>query len=864
MPVGFLDVRTLLWSLAALAPLCCVIIWSLHLQCRGRAQGTAYFGWAFTAAWGGAVLMALRGAIPDWASIVVANILAVLTVWMVVLGLERLAGLRGPHWQNLLAVVLTGPLFYYFSDVNPNLTVRHHLYALMSLLLFGQGAFLAFHRADPRMRPALRPLGLTMAIMCLTMAIRIVTLAIWMPRTQEFMAPAPSNALIVLASLALHLALTFSVVVTVNAWLLQQVADQEDRFSRVFQRAPYAGIIHRLSDSTIVDANEQSSRLLGIARDKLIGTSLQALGVWIDPQENQAARTDLRERGRLVGRHVRLRRPGGEVIDVLLSAETVDIDGQPYILSSYLDISANVRSDKVLRKSEESYRLLIDTHPDAILLVDLRGAVLLANPVARSLLCGGESEAHGKSLGDLLPEATTGILQRASDATSQERETRTFETSMSDGKGGAVPAVVAATPVLLRTSAVAILVVARDITDQRRAEEAREQMELRLIQAQKMESVGRLAGGVAHEFNNVLTGILNYVELTSADLPADHPARSIVADIADDASRSAQLTQRLLLLASHGTAEPRATDLNQRMAGMMTILRSLAGEGIQVTFQPGEGPTVVLIDPANLDQIALNLIVNARDAMASGGEATIVTDATALDDEAAARLGLSPGDYVRMTVADTGHGLTDEVRGHLFEPFFTTKPEGKGTGLGLATVQSVVRQAGGAVEVESREGAGAEFRVYLPAHTFEDEEPGSAAAASHAGGREQMLLVEDEKSIRITVQRFLEDAGYSVISAESPEVALTLLAEQQGPIDLMLTDVVMPGMNGPELAARLRTERPAMRVAYMSGYPADTMGRYGLAPGTAPFLPKPFTRHELLALIRATLDRPAGPDTHGP
>lgn len=856
-----LDVRTLLWSLAALAPLCCVIIWSLHLQCRGRAQGTAYFGWAFTVAWAGAVLMALRGVIPDWASIVTANVLAVVTIWLIILGLERLVGLRGPHWQNLLAVLLTGTLFYYFSDVSPDLTVRHHLYASVSLLLFGQGAYLVFRRAEPRLRPALRPLGATMAIMCVTMAVRIVTLAIWTPKTQEFMAPAPSNALIVLALLALHVALTFSVVVTVNAWLLQQVADQEERFSLVFRSAPYASMIHRLSDSIIVDANEQSTRLLGVPRDALIGTTLQSLAIWVNPEENRAARRDLREQGRLVGRHVRLRRPEGDVIDVLLSAETVDIDGRPYILSSYLDISANVRSDKVLRKSEEDYRLLIETHPDAILLVDLRGAVLVANPVARSLLGAGECETYERTLADILPEATPGILQRASGATSQEREARPFETTMVDCRGAAVPAAVAATPVLLRSSAVAILVVARDIADQRRAEEAREQMELRLIQAQKMESVGRLAGGVAHEFNNVLTGILNYVELASADLPADHPARSIVSDIADDANRSAQLTQRLLLLANRGTAEPRATDLNQRMAGMMTILRSLAGDRVRVVFQPCDGPTVVLIDPANLDQIALNLIVNARDAMASGGDATIRTDVKALEGDRAARLGLPQGDYVTLSVADTGHGLTAEVRDHLFEPFFTTKPEGKGTGLGLATVQIVVRQAGGAVEVESREGVGTEFRIHLPVHTSEAIEPGPTAAAGSTGGRERILVVEDEKSIRLTVKRFLEDAGYSVISAEAPEVALKLLAEQVLPIDLMLTDVVMPGMSGPELAIHVKAERPAMRVAYMSGYPADTMGRYGLASGKEPFLPKPFARHDLLTLIRSALDREAGTGT---
>ncbi|MCX6361954.1 MAG: PAS domain S-box protein [Armatimonadetes bacterium] len=852
--MGFLDVRTLLWSLAALAPLCCVIIWSLHLQCRGRAQGTVYFGWAFTVAWAGAVLMALRGIIPDWASIVVAIVLAALTVWLIVVGLERLVGLRGPHWQNALVVGLTGPLFYYFSAVHPSLTARHYLYALMSLSLFGQGAYLAFWRTEPRLRPALRPLGATMAAMCITMAIRIVALLIWAPKTQEFTAPAPSNAMIVLATLALHLALTFSAVVTVNAWLLHQVADQEERFSRVFQAAPYAGMIHRLSDSVIIDANEQSLRLLGVPRSALIGASLRSLGLWADADENEAVRREIRTQGRLVGRHVRFRNPAGQVIDTLLSAETVDIGGQPYILSSFLDISANVRSDQVLRRSEESYRLLIETHPDAILLVDIAGGILLANPVARAALGVEAEDAYGYALADLLPQAAAGIIQKASGAGANERETHPFESVMATGPGRTAPAIVAATPVLLRTSAVAILVVARDTTDQHRAEANREQMELRLIQAQKMESVGRLAGGVAHEFNNVLTGILNYVELASADLPAGHPARSIVADIADDAKRSAQLTQRLLLLANREEAEPRPTDLNQRMAGMMAILRSLAGEGVRVTFQPCEGPSVVLIDPANLDQIALNLVVNARDAMAAGGEVTLRSSMETLDAEAVSGLGLQPGEYVRMSVADTGPGLTEEVRGHLFEPFFTTKPEGKGTGLGLATVHGVVKRAGGTVTVESRAGAGAEFRIYLPVCADQDECRVAVEATPDAVGREQILLVEDEKSIRLTVQRFLRDAGYTVAAAASPEEALRILTDDQRLIDLMLTDVVMPGMSGPELAGRVRSRRPAMRVAYMSGYPADTMSRYGLAPGKAPFLAKPFDRHDLLALVRATLD----------
>ena len=395
-----------------------------------------------------------------------------------------------------------------------------------------------------------------------------------------------------------------------------------------------------------------------------------------------------------------------------------------------------------------------------------------------------------------------------------------------------------------------------DITERKRVESERERLQAQLLQAQKMEAVGRLAGGIAHDFNNLLMGILNYTELAEEALPAEHPARAFLTEIRADAERSANLTRQLLGFARRQTAAPRVLDLNETVAGMLRLLRRLIGEDIDLAWLPGGGLGRVKIDPSQVDQILANLAVNARDAIRGPGRITIETENSVIDAASCAqRPDFSVGAYVCLAVSDTGHGMDAATQARLFEPYFTTKELGQGTGLGLATVYGIVKQNGGFINVYSEPGRGTTFRIYLPRV--------AAAAASAAPDRppaiprgrgETILVVEDEKSIRTTCGLFLADLGYTVLTAECPAEALDRAATHAGPLHLLLTDVILPGMTGRALAMQLTARTSGLKVLYMSGYTADAISHQGVLEDGLAFLQKPFTRGELAAKVRAVLD----------
>ena len=389
----------------------------------------------------------------------------------------------------------------------------------------------------------------------------------------------------------------------------------------------------------------------------------------------------------------------------------------------------------------------------------------------------------------------------------------------------------------------------RDVTEQRA-------IEAQLRQAKKLESIGRLAGGVAHDFNNLLMGIMNYAELCRDKIEPDHPIREWLDEITLEAARSAKLTHQLLAFARKQIIAPRVIDLNDGISSMLKMLRRLIGEDIAIDWRPGAGAWHVKIDPTQVDQILANLAVNARDAIGGTGSITIETRTATLDPSyCAEHSGSLPGDYMLLTVTDSGCGMDQETLQNIFDPFFTTKDEGDGTGLGLATVYGIVKQNDGFINVTSEPGHGTTFKLYLP-RCIDAEASAEAAEASSepTRGSETVLLVEDEKSIRITVQIFLEDLGYTVLVAENPEEALSVAAEHDGEIDLLITDVIMPGMNGRDLANRLSELRPAMEYLFISGFTADVIAQRGVLDNSVHLLSKPFGRDALARKLREVLD----------
>ena len=397
----------------------------------------------------------------------------------------------------------------------------------------------------------------------------------------------------------------------------------------------------------------------------------------------------------------------------------------------------------------------------------------------------------------------------------------------------------------------------RDITEQKEAEANKARLESQLQHAIKMESVGRLAGGVAHDFNNMLGVILGHMELALEQVDSSHPVHADLIATQQAAQRSAHLTRQLLAFARKQAVVPRVLDLNETVAGMLTMLERLIGEDIEISFSPAGGLWPVSMDPSQIDQILANLCVNARDAIAGTGCISIETTNESLDeDHCVEHPGCIPGDYVRLVVADDGRGMDEETRRHLFEPFFTTKNTGEGTGLGLATVYGIVEQNGGFIEVESEAGEGCTFTIYLPRHVG-DAPPADTGEprGSSTRGREIILVVEDEPAILDLATRMLRRQGYIVLAAATPAQAFRLAEERQGDIDLLVTDVVMPEMNGRDLADTLRTYAPRMRRLFMSGYTADVIASRGVLDDGVNFLEKPFTAQGFAAAVREVLSR---------
>ena len=395
----------------------------------------------------------------------------------------------------------------------------------------------------------------------------------------------------------------------------------------------------------------------------------------------------------------------------------------------------------------------------------------------------------------------------------------------------------------------------RDITEQKRAEKEREKLQEQLSQAQKMESVGRLAGGVAHDFNNMLGVILGHTELAMEQVDPSQPIESDLEEIRKAAQRSADLTRQLLAFARKQTIAPKILDLNDTVTGMLKMLQRLIGEGIHLSWQPAADIWPVKMDPSQVDQILANLCINARDAISGSGRIGIETKNVSLGDACHPdHPDFNPGDYVLLAVCDDGGGIEPDILANIFEPFFTTKPLGQGTGLGLATVYGIVRQNRGFITVDSGADKGTTFSIHLPRYTGMGTGISTPLNSDKEDrGHETVLLVEDEPAILKMVEMMLERLGYNVIPASSPAEAIRLSGEVKEKIHVLMTDVIMPEMSGRELAERLMAENPDLKRLFMSGYTADLIVRHGVLDEGVQFLQKPFSKKELAEKIRHVL-----------
>jgi PAS domain S-box-containing protein len=518
-------------------------------------------------------------------------------------------------------------------------------------------------------------------------------------------------------------------------------------------------------------------------------------------------------------------------------------------------------AESALRISERRFRALVEESWDAIALFAADGTILYGSPATTRLLGYDLTEFVGRNAMELIhPDDRAGVLVRLQEAMTAPR-TRVHVAARVCHKNDSWRYLEGVFTNLLDDPSVgAIVNNYRDVTDRRVLEE-------QVMLSQKMEAIGRLAGGVAHDFNNILTAIGGYSDLLLADLPPDDPRRHDVEEIHQATQRAAALTQQLLAFSRRQVLQPKVVNLNTLVPDIEKMLRRLIGEDIlfATVLHPRLGN--VRADPGQMEQVIVNLAVNARDAMPQGGRLTIETRNVELDEAYTAdHPSIKPGRYVMLVVTDTGVGMDEETKARIFEPFFTTKVRGKGTGLGLATVYGIVQQTGGHIWPYSEPGQGTAMRVYLPrvdapADTIEHP---SDVGSNVAGGTETILVVEDEAPVRAVTRQLLERNGYTVLEAPDGAAALALLDGETGGrhIDLLLTDVIMPGMSGRALADQLKARRPHLRVLFMSGYTDDAVVRHGmLEPGLA-YLEKPFRPPTLLRKVRAVLqEQTAHPQT---
>ena len=401
----------------------------------------------------------------------------------------------------------------------------------------------------------------------------------------------------------------------------------------------------------------------------------------------------------------------------------------------------------------------------------------------------------------------------------------------------------------------------RQIAEREKTEEALFRSEEQLRQSQKLEAIGRLAGGIAHDFNNLLTVILSYSDMLLHDLPSDDPRHAEITQIQRAGTRAADLTRQLLAFSRQQVLDPSNLDVNEVLTSVSNILSRVVGEDVEVKMQLGSGIGSVRADRSQIEQVIMNLVVNSRDAMPDGGRITIRTESVDLNEGlAGSHLEVSAGSYVMITVSDTGVGMDRETQERVFEPFFTTKERGKGTGLGLSTAFGIVKQSGGSIWLYSEPGAGTTFKIYLPrVRAAADVAVRPGAAVELPRGTETVLLVEDEEQVRTVAGSILRRAGYTVLQAASPGEAIAIAQRAEVPIDLLVSDVIMPKMNGRQMAERILSAQPSIKVLFMSGYTDDVILHHGVLDGGVAFLQKPLTRESLTRRVRQVLDSSVTP-----
>jgi PAS domain S-box-containing protein len=636
----------------------------------------------------------------------------------------------------------------------------------------------------------------------------------------------------------------------------ERLAASEARYRTLTESAPEAIVVLDMGAGRFVDCNQKAIDLFGWSAEELLTKS----PIDISP----AVQPDGRPSGDMAGGYLRQAMEGGtpafEWVHQARDGRSIPCDirlvrlpdpRRMLVRGSMTDITERKRAEAAMRDIESRHSAILESSLDGLIVVNASSRILEFNQAAETIFGHRRGDVIGRDLAEVLipaplREAHRTGMQRFLTSGVAAVIGRRLEMPALRADGSEVRVELSIQPIAGTPPLFAGVV--RDITERLRLEE-------QLRQSQKMEAVGQLAGGVAHDFNNLLTVIAGYCGILLDRLPPTDPLREDVRAISDAGQRAASLTQRLLAFSRQAVLTPKVVDINTIVRDADQILRRLIGEDILLTVALDRHAGHVKVDPGHIGQVLINLALNARDALPSGGRLSIETGAVRLDETAVqGKPDLSPGPYIRLVVSDTGAGMPPEVKARIFEPFFTTKGVGRGTGLGLSVVHGIVKQSGGHIEVESEEGAGSTFTIYLPQAQDAPAPRRQDEGAPRAHGVETILLVEDEAAVRHLLARGLRSHGFTVLTAGDGVEALRLARDHRGVIDLLATDVVMPNMSGRDLADSLRRERDGLKVLFMSGYTDDTLLRHGVFEQREAFLQKPFALQAFASKVREMLD----------
>lgn len=594
------------------------------------------------------------------------------------------------------------------------------------------------------------------------------------------------------------------------------------------------------SDGTIRYVSPSHERILGYRPEELIGANALS---FVHPEDVPAVAESFRNPESSASLELRFRhKSGGWRVLESFGRNLTHIPGVQGVVVNSRDVTERKHVEDALREANQTLRAVILTSPLPIYTTDLNGCIKSWNRAAHHAFGWAEWELLDKPLPQFLADPDETLRMRREQAERGESDIG-LETRCRRKDGSLLDVTIWSA--MLRDGAGAlkgIVDVVADVTERKRLEE-------QLHHSQKLEAIGRLAGGVAHDFNNLLMVISGYSQMLLEALPSDERARTDLEQVIKAGERASDLTAQLLAFSRRQPVSPKILDLNSLVNDMQRMLHRVIGEDVRLTTSLDQNLKRIHADPGQIEQVVLNLALNARDAMPKGGTLTIRTANVHLDEAYTKKhLSPAPGDYATLAISDTGAGMDHEVQSHLFEPFFTTKEKGKGTGLGLSTSYGIIKQSGGEITFTSEVGAGTTFQIYLPVAERQTEPPQPRVESPAPRGSETILLVEDDEAVRTVLERILKKSGYRVLACRSPHEALAVSVEQAGKIDLLITDMVMPGMSGLELGQKIQHAWPGLQVLYVSGY-ADSSS----ATRPDPFLQKPFKPEALAAKVREVL-----------